>query len=501
MSHPHNQNLDVARGLDHLLTDVPAEVIVLHSPAGIIHYASNLAQQVFSTSAKLIGTSLIDRIHEADRERARHVFTDTASRSSQATPMTIRLVGDDERTVWAVLFTVAVKDATGRVIELHSTLRDVTHQIQLRDRIVERDTLAHTTNTLAKVGGWYHDLTTEQTYWTDEVRQIHEVDETFVPNTESIRRFFSAEDMDRMLATMDEAMSLGQPSVLETRMVVNANRQKWIRVFFSVEHLDGKPTRLYGATQDITEIKEREEALERLVRELAHQRDRLEEFNHLVSHQLRAPLTSLVSVFGLLRETDEAAERARLESTMFDAIQSLERTIDEVGDAVRIRNEIAPRKEKIYIRDVVLSVRTQLATSLRDAQATIEIDTESAPIIEYPLLYLETILRHLMNNALRFSDPERTPKIKVSTHVNSEGRVEMVISDNGVGIDLQRNGDRLFKLGNTFHRNASGRGTGLFMVKTMVESLGGSVSVESVPETGTTFHIVLSESPLEGSHE
>lgn len=491
VSYSSKHHLDVARGLDHLLTDVPSEVIVLHSPSGNIHYVSHLASAVFASTAKLAGTSLLERVHVDDRERVVTMFSDAATLTKHVSPTTIRLVGDDGRLVWSVLFTVAVKDATGRVIELHSTLRDVTHQMQLRDRIVERDTLAHTTNTLAKVGGWYHDLKTNETFWSEEVRRIHEVEEEFTPNSESIRRFFTAEDLDRMEQAMLNSISNGLASVVESKLFLPGNRQKWIRVFFSIERNNGEPTRLYGATQDITEIKEREDELERLVRELADQRDRLEEFSHLVSHQLRAPVTTLTSIVSLLRETEEPEERMHLETSMFDAISSLERTLGEVGEAVRIRNEIAPKKERVYIRDVVMTVKAQLAASIRDAGATIEIDTDDVPVVDYPVLYLETVIRHLISNALRFAHPERAPHIVISTHLNAENDVVLEVDDNGVGIDMDRHRDRLFRLGGTFHRNASGRGTGLFMVKTMVESLGGNVGLISTRDHGTKVKVVL----------
>lgn len=487
-----NQNIDVARGLDHLLTDVPSEVIVLHSPSGNIHYVSHLASTVFATSAKLAGTSLLARVHEDDRQRVSALFSDAAAVTKQVAPMTIRLRGDDGRIVWSVLFTVAVKDATGRVIELHSTLRDVTHQMQLRDRIVERDTLAHTTNTLAKVGGWFYDLRTSEAFWSDEVRRIHEVDEEFSPNAESVKQFFSSDDVDRMEQAMLHSISTGMASVVESRLLLNDDRHKWIRVFFSIERQEnGEPARLYGATQDITEIKEREDELERLVRELADQRDRLEEFSHLVSHQLRAPVTTLTSIVSLLRETPDAEERTLLEASMFDAIGLLERTMGEIGDAVRIRNEVAPKKERVYIRDVVMTVKAQLAASIRDAGATVEIDTDDVPVVDYPVLYLETVIRHLISNALRFAHPERAPHVVISTYLNSTKDIVLEVEDNGVGIDVERHRERLFRLGGTFHRNASGRGTGLFMVKTMVESLGGSVSLASTPEKGTKVQVVL----------
>lgn len=486
-----HQPLDVAKGLDHLLTDLPSEVIVLHSPSGIIHYVSHLGALIFGASSSLVGRSLIDRFHADDQERVRKTFSEAALNAATVPPMTVRVVGDGGEIRWVVLFTVAVKDGAGKVIELHSTMRDVTQQIQLRDRIVEYDTLAFTTNELAKVGGWYHDIDTGVTYWTDELRAMYEVDEQFVPTGDSIRGFFTQEDFDRMINAMSLASTSEQPSVLEVPAHLSGRRIKWMRVFFSVDRREGNASRIYGATQDITEIKEREQELERLVRELTHQRDRLEEFSHLVSHQLRAPLTNLTSLVSLLRDTTDDDERLKLENTMIDAVGGLERTLEEIGEAVRIRNMIAPKHEKIYVRDLVLSVKAQLAQSIRDSEATIEIDTDDVPVVEYPAVYLESILRHLVSNALRFANPDRSPVVSVATYLDDDHDIVLEVKDNGLGIDLRRHADRMFRLGSTFHRSSSGRGVGLFMVKTMVESLGGEISIQSSPSEGTIFTIAL----------
>ena len=63
------------------------------------------------------------------------------------------------------------------------------------------------------------------------------------------------------------------------------------------------------------------------------------------------------------------------------------------------------------------------------------------------------------------------------------------ISDNGMGIDLEKNGDKLFGMYKTFHGNADAKGLGLFITKNQIEAMGGSISVESVPNEGTCFSI------------
>ncbi|MBU6342294.1 MAG: ATP-binding protein, partial [Bacteroidetes bacterium] len=71
--------------------------------------------------------------------------------------------------------------------------------------------------------------------------------------------------------------------------------------------------------------------------------------------------------------------------------------------------------------------------------------------------------------------------------------VELEVRDNGLGIDLEKHGDKLFGMYKTFHRNAEARGFGLFLTKTQIEAMGGSISVESVPDQGSCFRVLLPE--------
>jgi nitrogen fixation/metabolism regulation signal transduction histidine kinase len=76
-------------------------------------------------------------------------------------------------------------------------------------------------------------------------------------------------------------------------------------------------------------------------------------------------------------------------------------------------------------------------------------------------------------------------------HLNAPDDVILMAKDNGLGIDLKKYGDRLFRLNNTFHRHPDSKGVGLYMIKTQIEAIGGSISVESEEDKGTTFKIIL----------
>ena len=106
--------------------------------------------------------------------------------------------------------------------------------------------------------------------------------------------------------------------------------------------------------------------------------------------------------------------------------------------------------------------------------------------------YLESILLNFTTNAIKYSHPERLPEINyVLTKEN--GKCILEIKDNGLGIDLSKYGEKLFGMYNTFHDNKNARGIGLFITKNQVESMGGTIEVESTKNLGTTFKIFFND--------
>ena len=97
-----------------------------------------------------------------------------------------------------------------------------------------------------------------------------------------------------------------------------------------------------------------------------------------------------------------------------------------------------------------------------------------------------------MSNAIKYRSDKRKLQITISTQRENHG-VVLKISDNGMGIDLDNYGQKLFGLYQRFHDHVGGKGMGLYLVKTQVEALGGSISVESKVDHGTTFTITFKE--------
>lgn len=128
---------------------------------------------------------------------------------------------------------------------------------------------------------------------------------------------------------------------------------------------------------------------------------------------------------------------------------------------------------------------------ISNAKADVELDKLEWTEVKYAPIYFESILMNLISNAIKYKSEERLPVIRISALTNADGDKILQVKDNGMGINMKRNGGKIFKLHSTFARNKSGKGLGLFMTKQQIEAMGGEIEVDSELGVGTTFTINL----------
>ncbi|RYY28656.1 MAG: ATP-binding protein [Sphingobacteriaceae bacterium] len=113
------------------------------------------------------------------------------------------------------------------------------------------------------------------------------------------------------------------------------------------------------------------------------------------------------------------------------------------------------------------------------------------PDVRFSRPFLNNVLQHLLANAIHYRNPERKLCIQLKSYKNANGNIILACTDNGLGMDLKSYGTKLFGLYATFHQPLSGRGVGLYLIKTQAESLGGKISVSSTPGEGSTFRVIF----------
>ena len=99
-------------------------------------------------------------------------------------------------------------------------------------------------------------------------------------------------------------------------------------------------------------------------------------------------------------------------------------------------------------------------------------------------------MHNLITNAIKYKHPDRSPEITISSNCTKDN-LELTITDNGLGLDLDKYGNDVFGLYKTFHNNKDAEGVGLYLIKSQLEAFGGTIGIESIKDVGTTFNITI----------
>jgi len=230
--------------------------------------------------------------------------------------------------------------------------------------------------------------------------------------------------------------------------------------------------------------------LEEFNQHLENKNRQLSSFAHIASHNLRAPVSNLLALKDFYNESTDLDAKAMLFSKVELVIDHLNETLNELIESVKIQGNKDITHDPIIFDCVFDKTREILDNQIFDSKAIVTSNFSEVPNIEYPKLYIESIMLNLLSNSIRYRSPDRIANIHFCTEMNNN-EITLIARDNGLGIDLQKHGHKLFGLSNTFHNHPDSKGVGLYMTKTQIEAIGGSIAVESEVDKGTTFTIAL----------
>jgi signal transduction histidine kinase len=242
------------------------------------------------------------------------------------------------------------------------------------------------------------------------------------------------------------------------------------------------------------EVAARNQELSVANQQLARTNADLDNFVYAASHDLKQPVNNLRGLFEELRRsaTFHDPEEAMVLRLVDDSLQGLHTTITDLAAVVQEQRKPDEQlDELVNVADLLTEVVQTLRPQVLKHQATIEPDLKEMPQVEYVRSNLRTILLNLLANAIKYRQPGRPPHVLIRTRL-LDGRPLLEVQDNGLGIDLNRHGDKLFQLFRRFHPQASaGTGVGLYLVNRLVQSHGGRIEVESTEGEGTLFRVWL----------
>ncbi len=252
--------------------------------------------------------------------------------------------------------------------------------------------------------------------------------------------------------------------------------------------IEEQKTKLLVANEKLSEeVSDKSVELKQSNDELIKHNNDLQQFSNTLSHNLRGPVANLLGLSNLFKIDKSEESRSSIADHIHKSANALDVVIKDLNKIVELRNNLFQIKEKIDVRKEVQSIWQVLDSSVKQSNAKLEIDIQ-APIAYGVRSYFHSIMYNLISNAIKYRNETRACVIKVvSAKINNHCTIS--VEDNGIGVDLEKHGDKMFGMYKRFHTHLEGKGLGLFLTKQQIESMGGSIDVESELNKGTKFTI------------
>lgn len=243
--------------------------------------------------------------------------------------------------------------------------------------------------------------------------------------------------------------------------------------------------------RNITEQKKQEKEREQLLADLQDKLEQNVEYSYNISHHLRAPVANILGLCQLLEYKVNKEEFAEIKNGLVISSKNIDRILKDLSTILNSKTTFVDTTEKIYLTDLVNSILGEYSSAFveKSIELYIDIDEKANEVISNKR-YLLSILKELINNALKFADHSRPLLLKIIAQKSKLGTTINIV-DNGIGIDMKTNLKDLFKLYKTFSIDKSGKGLGLHLVKNRINALDAEIKIESELGKGTKVSLII----------
>ncbi len=397
----------------------------------------------------------------------------------------------DER--W-VLSTGKTLFRDGKIIKLLGTFQDISEQINLELKAKESQKLLHTLIDYLPLNVYIKDL---------ESRKIlvnkSECEFLGVKNRKELlgKNNFDLYDKKtaQMLRNQDLKIFKNKTPVIAKEEFIQKKDGTKTPLLVSKIPLKNEQQETYallGISMDISALKNKEKELRHLIDVTSIQNKKLVNFAHIVSHNLRSHSANFSMLLGFLKNERNEEEKKRIVNMLSKSSSNLLNTLDNLNEVVKINSNTNVTRENINLKQFFVNANENLFELFKENKvAFLNKIPENLNLQGIPSYY-ENIILNLLTNAVKYRHPNRNPKIVVRAK-KEQGKIAFSVEDNGLGINLRKYGDQLFGMYKTFHNNEDARGIGLYITKSQIEAMGGTIIACSQLNKGTIFKIYFDE--------
>lgn len=302
-----------------------------------------------------------------------------------------------------------------------------------------------------------------------------------------INDFVYPDDLQRTIMSR-EGIKKNIPLLnFENRYVTKSGQIVWLS-WTSMPNVNDKL--VYAIAKNITHKKKHEEERNQLLTNLTKTNQEFKQFTYTTSHDLRSPVNNLLSIFSLLDVTKIKDQKTlELLNILKLASERLSQTVNNYVDVVIEKDKLHLNTEELDLEESLNEVLYSIHSLIQNSKTTIKVDFSGLKKIIFNRLYLQSIFLNLITNSIKYAKLGSSPNISIST-VITNGTKQLIISDDGIGFDMDKVKDKVFGLQEKFNNNVDSKGIGLYLVHNHITSLGGNITLESKVNEGSK--IVLS---------
>jgi PAS domain S-box-containing protein len=248
---------------------------------------------------------------------------------------------------------------------------------------------------------------------------------------------------------------------------------------------------VFAVAKDITHKKKLETERLALLENLTAVNKELKQYNLTTSHDLRSPLTNLMTVFDLLDISKISDPETRQLISLFKLTgDQLKNTLNSYVNVLSENHKGPVQVEETDLEATLTEVIESVKSLIRTSNASIRTDFSKIRSVRFNKAYLESVYLNLITNSLKYSRPDVSPEITIHSETGN-GEPRLIFSDNGLGFDMDKVKNRIFGLNQTFHDHHDSKGVGLYLVYSHISEMGGTIEVDSVVNKGTRFVITF----------
>ena len=390
---------------------------------------------------------------------------------------------NDGTLYYADVVITALYDENGHFRGYSKIARDITERKLVEQRLIQSEEKYRKIVHTSQEGIWTVDENHIVTFVNDKICEMFEyASEEMIgkPNT-----FFIDKEHKKQVSEAIERRKMGISESYEVTFVAKSGKRLWTNVSASPIFEHGIYRGALAMVTDITARKHAEEETLSLVERLQVKNKDLSQFAYMVSHNLRAPIAKILGLASILKHSHETA---MILNNIVEETVNLDNVVKDMNTIITARDVSQEKAEHVIFIEELKLIERVLEHQITESNAVITTNFRTSGILTVKGRFY-SILYNLISNALKY----RSPFTRAQIHVETEDLRDCIclsVRDNGMGIDLKKHGDKMFMLYKRFHNvNIPGKGVGLNLVKTQVESLSGRIEVISEVNAGSTFKI------------